>query len=140
MLGGHPPRVLGVFTSFEKALELKEKYEAEFPLEPVIYEVPLDGVVTSGKMNYWKTTLTKEGIKFEKKEFDLDKIWAKEESAEFKFTPEQKKKAEEIIAKHDKLIEKELEKEIEELAKSVDPEKWKEWKKKCKEFKRKIKS
>ena len=141
MLGGQPPRVLGVFTSFEKALELKEKYEAEFPLEPVIYEVPLDGVVTSGKMNYWKTTLTKEGIKFEKKEFDLDKIWAKEESAEFKFTPEQKKKIGEIFTELAKGKEiEDVKDDIEELVKSVDPEKWKEWKKKYKEFKRKIKS
>ena len=73
------PIALGVFTTFEKALELKEKYENEVggSVRPIIYEVPLDGIVTSGKLKYWSISMTPNGIKETKKEIDLNKIWRK---------------------------------------------------------------
>ena len=76
------PVVLGVFTTFEKAFELKEKYEDEVggSVRPLIYEVPLDGVATSGKLKYWSISMTPNGIKEEKKEIDLDEIWKKNSS------------------------------------------------------------
>ena len=123
------PVALGVFTTFEKALELKEKYEVEVggSVRPLIYEVPLDGVATSGKLKYWSMSMTPNGIKEEKKEIDLSKIWAKEKT--IKLTPELQNKFEEVSkAKNFK----EVKKKFGELLKSVDPEKWKEWKEKLK--------
>ena len=133
---GVAPVVLGVFTTLEKALKLKEKYENEVGdfFRPVIYEVPLNGVVTSGKLKYWSMSVTTEGIKGEEKEIDLDKIWTKKKPIQL--TPEQQKKLERISETEN--IE-EAKKRFEEFVKSVDPEKWKEWKRKYKEFKRKIK-
>ena len=81
------PIALGVFTTFEKAFELKEKYEVEVggSVRPLIYEVPLDGVTTSGKLKYWSMSMTADGIKEEKKEIDLDEIWKKIQEEEDKF-------------------------------------------------------
>jgi len=126
------PIALGVFTTFEKALELKEKYENEVggPIRPLIYEVPLNGVATSGKLKYWSISMTPNGIKEEKKEIDLDEIWRKQKTIQL--TPELKRKFEEV-SKAKNL--KEAKKKFGELLKSVDPEKWKEWKEKHKELK-----
>jgi len=125
------PIALGVFTTFEKALELKEKYENEVggSVRPIIYEVPLDGVVTSGKLKYWSISMTADGIKEEKKEIDLEEIWTKKKS--IRLTPELQRKFEEVSKA--KNFE-EAKKRFGELLKSVDPEKWKEWKMKHKEF------
>jgi len=126
------PIALGVFTTFEKARKLKEKYESEVggSVIPIIYEVPLDGVATSGKLKYWSISMTPEGIKEEKKEIDLDEIWTKKKPIQL--TPELQKKFEEISKA--KNFE-EAKKKFGELLKTVDPEKWKEWKEKHKEFK-----
>ena len=126
------PVVLGVFTTFEKALELKEKYEVEVggSISPLIYEVPLNGVTIPEKLTFWSMSMTPNGIKEEKKEIDLDEIWRKQKTIQL--TPELKRKFEEVSkAKNFK----EAKKKFGELLKSVDPEKWKEWKEKHKELK-----
>jgi len=120
------PIALGVFTTFEKAFKFKEKYENEVggPISPIIYELPLNGVATSGKLKFWSVSVTADGIKEEKKEIDLDKIWTKKKQKHIQLTPEQEKKFKEIS----KDLE-EVEKKFGELLKSDDFEKWKkEWK------------
>ena len=74
--------------------------------------------------------MTPNGIKEEKKEIDLDEIWRKQKTIQL--TPELKRKFEEV-SKAKNL--KEAKKKFGELLKSVDPEKWKEWKEKHKELK-----